>query len=153
MIFILSLFCRYEEEVRLAEMERGIDVEFINPTPNCVLKSRSWPSLAQEAMNQTDLIDRSKVNAPSTIEGQKIFINICSCDKLEEPTLVPGKNGDKPLWNIPHCFAPPVEDFDKEHKRCVVGCSFCGFSGMFFVNIMIKLSQVYGFFLLYQNQC
>ena len=103
----------------MAEQERGMDVEFINPTPYCVLKSRNWPSLIHEA---SETVTSPPVSS-ETIEGQKVFINICSSDKLEKPQVVCGDNGDATSWSIPHSFSPPVEDLDKENKLCLVSRS------------------------------
>ncbi|CDS39417.1 protein kintoun [Echinococcus multilocularis] len=107
---------RYEEEIKMAEMERGVDVEFISPTPFCVLKSRIWPSLASEVGND----NQPPIEASKMVEGQKVFINICSSDKLGRPEVIPGGNGDPPTWSIPHSFSPPMEDLDKENKLCLV---------------------------------
>ncbi|VUZ57058.1 unnamed protein product [Hymenolepis diminuta] len=107
---------RFEDEVRLVELERGIDVEFIKPTPYCVLKSKSWPSLIHEITGQTV---RPAFNSPPTTDGQTVFINICSCDKLEEPTLIFHEKERGPFWKVPHCFSPPVEELYRS-KRCLV---------------------------------
>lgn len=93
-----------------------MDVEFINPTPFCVLKSRNWPSLAREASE----IVKSPTKSSETTEGQKVFINICSSEKLDKPQVNYGGSGDAPFWSIPHSFSPPVEDLDKENKLCLV---------------------------------
>ncbi|KAL3872690.1 hypothetical protein ACJMK2_035900 [Sinanodonta woodiana] len=89
---------RYEEEITLLEQERGMDVEFIHPEPGHVLKT--------------------------TADGkQKAFINICKNEKIGKPTserktLSDGKSGLS--WQIPHSFAPPMENLDKGGKKCVV---------------------------------
>lgn len=100
----------------MAEMERGVDVEFINPTPSCVLKSRNWPSLRSEVASDNHSLKKT----PELVEGQKVFINICSSDKLERPEVIPGGSGNSPTWSIPHSFSPPMEDLDKENKLCLV---------------------------------
>ncbi|VDN96574.1 unnamed protein product [Rodentolepis nana] len=104
----------FEDEVRLVELERGIDVEFIKPTPYRVLKSKSWPSLNLEITTHPS---RPSFNSSET-DGQTVFINICSCDKLEEPTLILDETEKRPLWKIPHCFSPPVEELYKG-KLCL----------------------------------
>ncbi|KAK3587789.1 hypothetical protein CHS0354_042753 [Potamilus streckersoni] len=89
---------RYEEEITLLEQERGMDVEFIHPEPGHVLKT--------------------------TVDGtQKAFINICKNEKIGKPvserkTLSDGKSGLS--WQIPHSFAPPMENLDKGGKKCQV---------------------------------
>ncbi|XP_059174324.1 protein kintoun-like [Physella acuta] len=87
-----------EEEIAMLENERGMNVQFIHPQPGYVLKT--------------------------TVNGtKKAFINICQNEKLDKPkskkqTGPNGKNGL--MWQIPHSFAPPKEDFDKNKKLCEV---------------------------------
>ncbi|KAL3311813.1 Protein kintoun [Cichlidogyrus casuarinus] len=83
---------KYEEEIIQLENERGFDTIFINPTPHHVLKTRQWP------------------------ESSKVFINVCSSDKLQEPDLKShSKNGKSGLnISLPHSFAPPKEEIDKD---------------------------------------
>uniref|UniRef100_A0A1I8HL16 Protein kintoun n=1 Tax=Macrostomum lignano TaxID=282301 RepID=A0A1I8HL16_9PLAT len=87
----------YEKEIAQLEEERGMDVEFIHPTPGHVLK----------------LKDAS---------GKKVFINICTNDKIQVATMQRteqnGKVGGN--WSIPHSFAPPREDTDKSKQTCLV---------------------------------
>ncbi|VDM21988.1 unnamed protein product [Hydatigera taeniaeformis] len=109
-------FGLYEEEIKLAEMERGVDVEFIKPIPFCVLKSRNWPSLRSGLAGANQF----HKEALGMVEGQKVFINICSSEKLGMPEIIPGGDGRSPSWSIPHSFSPPVEDLDKENKLCLV---------------------------------
>uniref|UniRef100_A0A5K3F8Z9 PIH1 domain-containing protein n=1 Tax=Mesocestoides corti TaxID=53468 RepID=A0A5K3F8Z9_MESCO len=106
---------RYEEEIRMAEMERGMDLEFINPTGYCVLKSRNWPSLASEKLKKLPGKD-----VPKLSEGQKVFLNICSSEKLGKPEMKRSGDGRGATWSIPHSFAPPTEDLEKENKMCLV---------------------------------
>lgn len=88
---------RYEEEIAMLERERGMDVEFINPTPGHVLKT--------------------------TVDGgKKAFINICQNEKIAKPTSKRETSGGKRglHWQIPHSFTPPREDFDKSKQTCMV---------------------------------
>ena len=89
---------RYEEEIAQMERERGMDVTFIQPEPGYVLKT--------------------SVNG-----NQKAFINISKSDKIDKPNGERQRNKDGKsglLWHIPHSFAPPKEDYDKQKKRCQV---------------------------------
>lgn len=89
---------RYEQEIAQMERERGMDVTFIRPEPGYVLKT--------------------SVNG-----SQKAFINISKSDKIDKPNADRQRNNDGRsglLWHIPHSFAPPREDYDKEKKRCQV---------------------------------
>nr|VZI39188.1 unnamed protein product [Spirometra erinaceieuropaei] len=112
---------RYEEEIKLAEQGRGMDVEFVHPTPCYVLKTRHWPSVTGPPKVKQHFED-----APPLANGQKVFINICSSDKIGKPEFVTGAQtgGDGPNkgvhWSIPHSFSPPIEDLDKGKKRCLV---------------------------------
>ncbi|GFN73689.1 protein kintoun [Plakobranchus ocellatus] len=87
-----------EEEIAMMEQERGMNVQFIHPQPGYVLKT--------------------------TVDGStKTFINICQNDKIDKPVAKrqvgpDGKNGL--MWQIPHSFAPPREDYDKSKKTCKV---------------------------------
>ncbi|KAK6999863.1 protein kintoun [Biomphalaria glabrata] len=87
-----------EEEIAMMENERGMSVQFIHPEPGYVLKT--------------------------TVNGSiKAFINICQNDKIDKPksqkqTSPDGKSGL--LWQIPHSFAPPKDDFDKSKLKCQV---------------------------------
>ncbi|VDN24035.1 unnamed protein product [Dibothriocephalus latus] len=111
---------RYEEEIKLAEQGRGMDVEFIHPTPCYVLKTRHWPSVSGPPKVKQHFED-----APPLADGQKVFINICSSDKVGKPEFVTDAQtcGDGPKngvrWSIPHSFSPPLEDLDKDKKRCL----------------------------------
>ncbi|KAH9500129.1 Protein kintoun [Bulinus truncatus] len=87
-----------EEEIAMMENERGMNVQFIHPEAGYVLKT--------------------------TVNGfTKAFINICQNDKIDKPksqkqTGPDGKCGL--LWQIPHSFAPPKDDYDKSKKKCQV---------------------------------
>ncbi|XP_076463612.1 protein kintoun-like [Babylonia areolata] len=89
---------RYEEEIAQMERERGMDITFIRPEPGHVLKT--------------------------SVDGdKKAFINISKSDKIDKPnserkTGADGKTGL--MWHIPHSFAPPREDYDKQKKTCQV---------------------------------
>lgn len=87
-----------EEEIAIMENERGMSVQFIHPEPGYVLKT--------------------------TVDGsKKAFINICQNDKIEKPKAKKqigpdGKRGV--MWQIPHSFAPPRDDYDKSRQVCSV---------------------------------
>ena len=87
-----------EEEIAMMEQERGMNVQFIHPEPGYVLKT--------------------------AVDGtMKAFINICQNEKIDKPKakrqLGPdGKNGL--MWQIPHSFSPPKDDYDKSNKTCKV---------------------------------
>ncbi|GFR57843.1 protein kintoun [Elysia marginata] len=87
-----------EEEIAMMEQERGMNVQFIHPEPGYVLKT--------------------------AVDGTvKAFINICQNDKIDKPKakrqLGPdGKSGL--MWQIPHSFSPPKDDYDKSNKQCKV---------------------------------
>jgi dynein assembly factor 2 len=89
---------KYEEEIAQMEAERGMDVTFVRPDPGYVLKT--------------------------SINGEKkAFINISKCDKIDKPSSERKQGSDGKaglLWHIPHSFAPPREDYDKEKNRCQV---------------------------------
>ena len=87
-----------EEEIAMMEQERGMNVQFIHPEPGYVLKT--------------------------AVDGtMKAFINICQNEKIDKPrakrqTGPDGKNGL--MWQIPHSFSPPKEDYDKSNNKCKV---------------------------------
>ncbi|KAG5453022.1 Protein kintoun [Clonorchis sinensis] len=113
---------RYEEEIRLMEMERGMDVEFVNPTPGHCLKTRHWPKVHASKHQPTvdPVIDKTGE------ECVKVFINVCKSVKIECPVMKPSRNScgksvpNACYWNLPHCFSPPREDFDKKKNRVMV---------------------------------
>ncbi|KAL5009024.1 hypothetical protein ScPMuIL_014605 [Solemya velum] len=88
----------YEEDIRRMENDRGSDIQFIHPEPGHVLKT--------------------------SVDGEmKAFINISKSDKLDKPGSRREKNaqGQSGLhWTIPHSFAPPREDLDKNNTKCKV---------------------------------
>ncbi|XP_002741766.1 protein kintoun-like [Saccoglossus kowalevskii] len=93
---------KYEEELAQMERDRGMDVQFIHPTPGYVMKT--------------------------SIDGEKkAFINICTSDLVGKPSSSPGTDKSKPggmksgvQWSIPYSLAPPREDLDKTGNRCMV---------------------------------
>lgn len=87
-----------EEEIAMIENERGMSVQFIHPEPGYVLKT---------------VVDGSV----------KTFINICQNDKIEKPKAKKQVGPDGKwgvMWQIPHSFAPPRDDYDKSQKMCKV---------------------------------
>lgn len=106
---------RYEEEIRLHEMERGIDVEFVNPTPVHCLKTRHWPKIYATGAT-TD---------KSSEDSVKVFINVCKSDKVGCPVIEPAINYSVEasggcFWSLPHSFSPAREDFDKKKRRAMI---------------------------------
>lgn len=88
----------YEEEIVQLEKERGMDVQFLHPTPCYVIKT--------------------SVNG-----NQKAFINICVNELVQRPASTPAINagGSRGLnWTLPHSLAPPHEDLDNKGVRCQV---------------------------------
>ncbi|OWF37090.1 protein kintoun-like [Mizuhopecten yessoensis] len=89
---------RYEAEIQQLENEKGMDVQFIHPTPGHVLKTS---------------IDGNK----------KAFINICHSDKIQKPVSQPQVDSDGRRginWQIPHSHVPPRDDVDKSKQKCRV---------------------------------
>ncbi|CAH8821814.1 unnamed protein product [Trichobilharzia szidati] len=114
---------KYEDEIKLMELEQGMDVQFINPTPGHCFKTRHWPYVLQFSDSKTTLKEEEK----STNESVKVFINVCRSDAVECPEIKSQKNdssvhggGGRPYWSIPHCFTPPREDFDKRKNHSMV---------------------------------
>ncbi|CAH8834864.1 unnamed protein product [Trichobilharzia szidati] len=114
---------KYEDEIKLMELEQGMDVQFINPTPGHCFKTRHWPCVLQCSDSKTTLKEEEK----STNESVKVFINVCKSDVVECPEIKSQKNdssvhsgGGRPYWSIPHCFTPPREDFDKKKNHSMV---------------------------------
>ncbi len=89
---------KYEADIAMMEGERGMDVKFVHPNPGYVIKT--------------------------TIDGStKTFINVSQNDAINKPsssmaTRPDGKRGMQ--WSIPHSFAPPKEDRDKQGSICKV---------------------------------
>ena len=88
----------YEAEIQQLERENGMDIKFINPEPGYVLKT--------------------------SVDGNtKAFINVCKNDNVGKPSSKKekGPNGHYGMaWSIPHSFAPPREDMDKNGQKCRV---------------------------------
>ncbi|KAF5398845.1 hypothetical protein PHET_07512 [Paragonimus heterotremus] len=111
---------RYEEEIRLMEKERGVDVEFINPVPGHCLKTRHWPKL------DSHLEESCVTGSATTADSVKVFINICKSEKVGQPVMKAARNSagkqvpNGCYWSLPHCFTPPREDFDKNKNRAIV---------------------------------
>lgn len=80
------------------EAERDMDVKFVHPKPGYVLKT--------------------------VLDGKtKAFVNIATNELVDKPShkRTTDENGKPGLvWSIPHFFAPPREDMDKEKKECRV---------------------------------
>ncbi|RDD43293.1 Protein kintoun [Trichoplax sp. H2] len=93
---------KYEEEIAMMEMERGVDVKFLHPKPGFVVK--------------TAYKDTKK----------KVLINIAWSDAVAKATATSKKvspDGSKrpgQQWSIPYSLAPIREDLDKAHNSCDV---------------------------------
>ncbi|ELU02899.1 hypothetical protein CAPTEDRAFT_100003 [Capitella teleta] len=89
---------RYEAEIAQLENERGMDVKFVHPEAGYVVKT--------------------------TVNGeQKLFINVCKNETIGKPSSKKesGADGRSGLvWSIPHSFAPPKEDKDKNGGLCKI---------------------------------
>ncbi|VDQ02835.1 unnamed protein product [Trichobilharzia regenti] len=114
---------KYEDEIKLMELEQGMDVQFINPTPGHCFKTRHWPCVVQCSDSKTALKEEDN----PTNESVKVFINVCKSDAVECPQIKSMKNdssvhggGGRSYWSIPHCFTPPREDFDKSKNHATV---------------------------------
>uniref|UniRef100_A0A3Q0KI17 Protein kintoun n=1 Tax=Schistosoma mansoni TaxID=6183 RepID=A0A3Q0KI17_SCHMA len=113
---------KYEDEIRMMELEQGMDVVFVNPTPGHCLKTRHWPGVSQCPESGIN----SSAKDESTQESVKVFINVCKSDKVGCPEMKPMKNdssrqGENGVyWSLPHCFTPPREDIDKAKKHAMV---------------------------------
>ncbi|CAH8636192.1 unnamed protein product, partial [Heterobilharzia americana] len=113
---------KYEDEIRLMELEQGIDAQFVNPIPGHCLKTRHWPEVPQ--FSERDVVFKEKEEP--TRESVKVFINVCKSDKVECPEMKSMKGnssvqgGSGVYWSLPHCFTPPREDIDKAKKRAMV---------------------------------
>eukprot|EP00050_Salpingoeca_kvevrii_P011008 m.12037 g.12037 ORF g.12037 m.12037 type:complete len:638 (-) comp3201_c0_seq2:124-2037(-) len=90
---------RNEEEIRQMEAMQGNNVQFINPEPGFVVKTRLW-----------------------TDEKRKVFINICSSDVVGKPVAKKMTRGGKTgtNWSVPHSLAAHREDLDKSGEPCIV---------------------------------
>ncbi|KAL2099289.1 hypothetical protein ACEWY4_005769 [Coilia grayii] len=88
---------RYEEDIKLLEQERGMDVQFVHPKPFRALK---------------------------TSDGrQKCFINICSNELIKTPECAActGEGGRRGLnWSLPYSLAPGRPDVDSNGNKCMI---------------------------------
>ncbi|CAH8597378.1 unnamed protein product [Schistosoma turkestanicum] len=111
---------KYEDEIKMMELEQGMDVVFVNPTPGHCLKTRHWPGVLQ--CPESRISDKDESNQ----ESVKVFINVCKSDKLQCPEMKPTENDSSRqgkggvYWSLPHCFTPPREDIDKAKQRAMV---------------------------------
>lgn len=88
----------YEQEITQLEMERGVNVTFINPKPGYVIKTSSDGTT-------------------------KVFLNIATNDKIDKPSSVPSTNTDGKRglnWSLPYTLAQPRRDLDKKNLVCIV---------------------------------
>uniref|UniRef100_A0A182JBN3 Protein kintoun n=1 Tax=Anopheles atroparvus TaxID=41427 RepID=A0A182JBN3_ANOAO len=89
---------QYEEELAILEGERGYDVKFLNPKPGYVIKT--------------------------VVDGQrKGFVNVCQCELVQKPSIVPGKYEHETKavqWNIPYAQSQPRRDYDNKRVECLV---------------------------------
>ncbi|CAF0891566.1 unnamed protein product, partial [Didymodactylos carnosus] len=101
----------YEKEIESIENQRGMNVTFIHPNPGHVLKT---------ILNGT----------------RKCFINIATNINVEKPSYEKEQGNQKDNnnnnshllkqrtggmhWNLPHCLAPPRDDFDNKSIPCTV---------------------------------
>lgn len=88
---------RYEEEITQLEKDRGMNVRFIHPEGNHVLKTSS--------------------------AGGKIFINVCSSQLIDKPSCEAardraGKPGQN--WRLPFSLTPGRMDRDASGNSCVI---------------------------------
>ncbi|KAL4613100.1 protein kintoun [Arapaima gigas] len=89
---------RYEEEIRQLELERGVDVTFIHPSPYRVLKT--------------------------SVDGkQKCFINVCTNEFIGRPESAPGKGPEGQAgqhWSLPYSLSPGRHHVDSKGHTYVV---------------------------------
>ncbi|KAJ8341668.1 hypothetical protein SKAU_G00339590 [Synaphobranchus kaupii] len=89
---------KYEEEIALMEQERGMDIKFVHPKPERVLKT--------------------------SLNGkQKCFINICSNDLIDKPECkaergVDGRVGQQ--WSLPYSLTPGRPDMDPKGIKYMI---------------------------------
>ncbi|KAM3918130.1 protein kintoun [Leptodactylus fuscus] len=86
---------RYEQEICEMERQRGMDVQFIHPTPDHVLQT--------------------------TVNGQQTcYLNICSNPVVSKPSCVPGtdQTGRQGMhWSLPCTFTPPREELSSDGNK------------------------------------
>ncbi|XP_070973260.1 protein kintoun-like [Oncorhynchus clarkii lewisi] len=88
---------KYEEEIKLLEQERGVDIQFVHPKPYRALKT--------------------------SMDGrQKCFINICSNDMIRKPEFrrvdEAGRVGQH--WSLPHSLTPGMPDRDAKGNKYTI---------------------------------
>ncbi|KAM6912249.1 protein kintoun [Xenentodon cancila] len=88
----------YEEEIKRLEQERGFNIEFIQPKPFKVIKTRMAGK-------------------------QKCFINICGNEKIEKPkskfvVSEDGRRGQR--WSLPYIMHPGREDTDPKGIKFMI---------------------------------
>lgn len=88
---------QYEEEITQLEKERGVDITFVNPKGEYVIKT--------------------------SVDGSKIaFVNICTNEHVGKPsatnTCQEGSRGQQ--WSLPHLLSPPRNDMNNSKKLCTV---------------------------------
>ena len=83
----------YESEIKQLERERGIDVTFVKPEADYVIKTSLNGSV-------------------------KCFINIGHNECVDKPSSRPAEKGLQ--WSIPHLLVPPRDDLDNKRLRCRV---------------------------------
>uniref|UniRef100_A0A4W5ND41 Protein kintoun n=1 Tax=Hucho hucho TaxID=62062 RepID=A0A4W5ND41_9TELE len=88
---------KYEEEIKLLEQERGMDIQFVHPEPYRALKT--------------------------SMDGrQKCFINVCSNDMIRKPEFrrvdEAGRVGQH--WSLPHSLTPGTPDRDAKGNKYTI---------------------------------
>ncbi|XP_020343960.2 protein kintoun [Oncorhynchus kisutch] len=88
---------KYEEEIKLLEQERGVDIQFVHPKPYRALKT--------------------------SMDGrQKCFINVCSNDMIRKPEFrrvdEAGRVGQH--WSLPHSLTPGTPDRDAKGNKYTI---------------------------------
>ncbi|KAJ8394239.1 hypothetical protein AAFF_G00048220 [Aldrovandia affinis] len=89
---------KYEEEIRLMEQERGMDIKFVHPTPGRVLKT----SLGGK---------------------QKCFINVCSNDLISKPECRAERGGDGRSgqhWWLPYSVTPGRPEVNSKGNKYLI---------------------------------
>ncbi|XP_041703147.1 protein kintoun [Coregonus clupeaformis] len=88
---------KYEEEIKLLEQERGMDIQFVHPEPYRALKT--------------------------SVDGKhKCFINVCSNDMIRKPEFrrvdEAGRVGQH--WSLPHSLTPGTQDSDAKGNKYTI---------------------------------
>ena len=89
---------RYETEITQLEADRGNSVQFLNPKPGYVMKTKDVAT------------------------GRKVFVNICSDEKIGAPVSEASREAGTAglAWSIPYSQSQPREDVDRGGERCGV---------------------------------